>query len=76
MKNKLVNNILTVIEIGCIAVLGSEAIKAEWKRHKAQTKLYDTEIALGFAQIESILKDAKIRTLEKELEELKQKGEA
>lgn len=76
MKNKLVNNILTVIEIGCIAVLGSEAIKAEYKRHKAQTKLYDTEIELGFEKIASILKDAKIATLEKELDELKKKGEA
>ena len=76
MNKKLVNHILTVIEISGIAVLASEAIKAEWKRHKAQTKLLDTEIELGFAQIEGILKDAKIAVLEKELEELKKKGEA
>lgn len=76
MNKKLVSYIATVIEIGGIAVLGYKAIEAEWKRHKAQTKLYDAEIALGFAEIEGILKDAKIRTLEKELKELKQKGEA
>ena len=76
MKNKLVNHILTVIEISGVAVLASEAIKAEWKRHKAETTLLDTEIELGFEKIASILKDAKIATLEKELEELKQKGEA
>jgi hypothetical protein len=56
--------------------LGYKAIEAEWKRHKAQIKLCDTEIELSFEKIASVLKDAKIRALEKELNELKQTEEA
>ena len=70
MKNSLA-------KIGVFAMLvsgiylGVEAIVAECKLHKAEKKLADTEVLLACHKIHGILKDSKIRQLEKENEKLK-----
>lgn len=65
----------TFLEMVGIISLTSVAIKAECERHKTKNELIDTQIKLNLTEISGILKDAKIRRLEKELDELKSKEE-
>lgn len=68
--------LLTILEMVGIIGLTSAAIKAENERHKTKLELIDTQIELNLADISGVLKDAKIRRLEKELDELKSKKES
>lgn len=64
-----------IMELGGIAGLSVMALKAECDRHKAVTKMLNTEILNCALDIQHVLDQAKIRELEKELEELKGKKE-
>ena len=46
-------------------------IKAEYRRHKAMAELIDTQIELGITKLDGCVKDARIRVLEEEIQELK-----
>ena len=64
-----------VMEIGGVIGLAAMALKAECERHKAVIKMLDAEILNCTLDIQRILDQAKIRRLEKELEELRQNDE-
>ena len=62
-----------IIELGGFAGLSVMALKAECARHKAVTKMLNTEILNCALDIQHVLDQAKIKELEKELEELRNK---
>lgn len=76
MRQKIANLIVTVLEIGSIAGLTGIAINAEWKRRKAEKALSDAEFRCSIYEFHDYVRNLKIKDLEKELEELKKKGEA
>ena len=70
MKKNLIGVMATGIEMGCILLLAAIGLKRNNDCYKAEMKLIDAECALGLAQVDSILKDAQIKALNKKLEEL------
>lgn len=76
MRQKLANLIVTVFEIGGVLCLTGIAVNAEWKRHKAEKALSEVELRCAIFDLDRCVKGIKIKHLEKELEELKAKGEA
>lgn len=62
-----------ILELGGIVGLTVMTLKSEYDRHKAVTKMLNTEILNCALDIQHILDQAKIKALEKELEELKDK---
>lgn len=72
----LTRGILTGLEIASVLLLSGIAAKAETERHKTTVKLFDTEIKLAATEISNILKDAKIRTLEKKLKQFQNDEES
>lgn len=64
-----------IMELGGIAGLSVMALKAECDRHKAVTKMLNTEILNCALDIQHALDQAKIRELEKELEKIRSKKE-
>jgi hypothetical protein len=76
MRHKIANLILAALEMGCIAGLTGMAIYAECKRHKAEKALSEAELECATYRFCDYVKGLKIKDLEKELEELKKKGEA
>ena len=65
----------TIVEVAGVLVLAGTAIKTECERHKAVVELLNTKMKLGIVEIDSILKDVKIRKLEEELKKYKPKEE-
>lgn len=61
----------TLIQMAGIAVLTGIALKRNNDCYKAQIELIDTQHELSITKNSGIIKDAKIRELEKELKELK-----
>lgn len=61
----------TLMQMAGIAVLTGIALKRNNDCYKAQNELIDTQHELAITKISGIIKDAKIRELEKELKELK-----
>lgn len=70
MKEKLIKY-GWIGEVAGVVALGAAAIVAECRRHKAKMQLIETETALGFTQLDNILKDSQIRHLKGELEKAK-----
>lgn len=73
MRQKIANFIVTALEIGGAACLTYIAAHAEWKRHKAESELEDVKLACAVHEFGEYVKDLKIKSLEKKLEELKAK---
>ena len=69
--NNFVKKIGLFMEVGGIMMLAGMAFKSECERHKARIQLLDQQILNNCHEINEILYKAKIRNLEKELEELK-----
>lgn len=67
--------LLTLVEIIGILGIAGIALKRNNDAYKAECKLLDTEIKLGFTELDGICKDIKIEELEKELKELKKEKE-
>lgn len=76
MRQKIANLIVTALEVGCITGLTGIAINAEWKRHKAEKAKTKAEFECSVYKFCDYVNGLKIKNLEKELEELKKKGEA
>lgn len=76
MRYRIADCIVTVLEIGGIACLAGIAINAEWKRHKAEKELSDVKLECSIQKFCNYVNSIKIKDLEKELKELKAKGEA
>lgn len=76
MRQKIGNLIVTALEIGGIACLAGIAIDAEWKRHKAEKAKEEAELECAIYKFNGYVKKLVIEDLKKELEELKNKGEA
>lgn len=76
MRQKIVNGIVTLLEVGGIACLTGIAVNAEWKRHKAEKALSEAELECAIYKFCDYVNSRKIKDLEKELEELKAKGKA
>ena len=73
MRQKIANFIVTALEIGGVACLTYVAAHAEWKRHKAESKLEDVELECAIHKFNDYVKGIVIKDLKKELEELKAK---
>lgn len=73
--NKVIGGICTFVELGCILTLAGITLKRTNDCYKAECELAKANINLACSEIGGILKDARIRTLEQELEELKTKNE-
>ena len=56
---------ITLETVGAIT-LGRMAIKSAREKHKIEQELFMSKLTLNLKEIESVLKDAKIRRLEKE----------
>lgn len=74
MRQKIANFIVTALEIGGVACLTYIAAHAEWKRHKAESELEDVKLACAINEFDAYVKGLKIKSLEKQLKELKAKG--
>lgn len=74
MRQKIGNLIVTVFEIGGIACLAGVAINAECKRHKAEKARSAAELEASIWKFCNYMDSIKIKNLEKELEEFKEKG--
>lgn len=71
--NKVLAGFFAVVELGSILTLAGIALKRNNDCYKAECKLAKVEMELACSDIAGIFKDAKIRTLEQELEGLKTK---
>lgn len=60
-----------MMEIGGIVTLAGMLIKTEYERHKTKRQLFDAEILNHLHNIKEICYEAEIRSLNKELDELK-----
>lgn len=55
----------------CAVVLCASAIVAECRRHRTKKKLEETQMELAVGNFVDLLKDAKIKILEEEIQDLK-----
>ena len=62
-----------IMELGSILGLAAIGLKRNNDCYKAECKLADSELKRVFSEIEGMLKDAEIRALKQELEQLKNK---
>lgn len=69
-KNNLMKAGLIGAAVTAVGFLGS-AVSAERKRRKAVKALYNTEMQLGFSKLDNCLKDIEIKSLNKQLQDLK-----
>lgn len=70
-NRKGLRTVCTIVEIVGVLYLAGKACKAECKRHKAEKKLIEAQIDLGFEKLSNWTKDQIIKKLSKENEELK-----
>ena len=74
--NKFIYGVCTIIELGCIVSLAGIGLKRNNDAYKAECKRIEAECNLMRCEIDGVLKDMKIKQLEEELAELKNKNEA
>lgn len=73
--NKTIVGICTLIELGCVTALAAIGLKRNNDAYKAELKAIDAEGKLFLEEIKIMDKDYEIKTLKKELEELKSQKE-
>ena len=75
MRKDVISVIATGIEVGSIILLGAIGLKRNNDCYKAELAQIDAERELFATQVMSVVKDAEIETLKKEVEELKKSKE-
>lgn len=73
MNKDLIVKICTGVEIVGVLSLMGIALKSSNDCYKAECKLIDKEIELGFSKLNSILKDVENRKLKDKIKELENK---
>lgn len=75
MNSKLIINLCTAVEVGCMLALAGIGLKRNSDCYKAEVKLVNTQMDLIKERMYNELKDVEIRKLKEELAGLKAKEE-